>query len=95
LSSDGSQGISGFHGACIRIWNLQYDNPVNTDLLDDWNMSEDGWVVGREGQLQVPPDLRTGLKWPQNTAVIYKRGSLELRFDGVLFGTRWQDCYVP
>jgi hypothetical protein len=58
-------------------------------------MNGDDWSVNRNSQLLlwVPPYLRTGLQGP-NTLVIHNRGSLKLKFESVVIGSRWREYYA-
>jgi WD40 repeat protein len=97
FSLDGTRIFSGSVDRTIRIWDVQYKPPLAVESLADWTMSDDGWIVGHDSQLLlwVPSDMRAGLKRPQNMAVFYDRGVFELQFNGVLLGSRWQDCQCP
>jgi WD40 repeat protein len=96
ISSDGTRIISGSDDTTIRIWDMYPRNLDNSNPLEDWELSSDGWVTTRDAQclLWVPAELRSGLAWPRNTAVIYRYGSLRLNFDGTMMGERWKECYI-
>jgi hypothetical protein len=95
ISPDGTRVASGSDAHTIRIWETKADQSESQSTINDWNLDEGGWVTGPNSQLLlwVPRDLRTGLKFPRNTAVIHNHGSFELDFDGVLMGSRWAECY--
>ncbi|KAG9077441.1 hypothetical protein FS749_010669 [Ceratobasidium sp. UAMH 11750] len=62
-----------------------------------WVLTDDGWVIAHQSKLLVwvPPDLRTVLLYPQNTAIISTRGSLHLDFDHRTIGDHWQEYFRP
>ncbi|KAG8701910.1 hypothetical protein FRC09_005065 [Ceratobasidium sp. 395] len=91
-SPDGSLIASGSNDGAIRVWDSQIYGPT-----DHWTVNKAGWVVDRDASLLlwVPQDLRTGLKWPQNVAVIHRRGNFQLDFTNALIGSQWRECYRP
>jgi hypothetical protein len=80
----------------LHIWKESSYTLASIGVSDGWSMDGNGWIVDREKKrlIWVPPDLRTGLIRPRNTAIMYRRGSLELSFEGALLGPRWRDCYL-
>jgi len=59
--------------------------------------SKDGWVLNSAGDLLfwVPPWLRDGLYFPQNSLVICARGTTKLDLSQFVHGTEWQKCIDP
>jgi WD40 repeat protein len=96
FSPDGARVASGSADRTVRIWDISPIKPDSVNLLEDWSLREDGWVISRASHLLswVPTDLRTGLMRPRNTAVIHGHGSLKLGFCGVMIGEEWQNCYL-
>jgi WD40 repeat protein len=96
FSPDGARLVSSSHDRAIRIWDVHPMSSDGSDASDDWVLRDDGWVVAPDGRLLlwVPGDLRTGLMFPRNTAVICRDGSLRLNFNGTASGERWGACYI-
>ncbi|KAG8745407.1 hypothetical protein FRC10_008117 [Ceratobasidium sp. 414] len=96
FSPDSAHIVSGSSDLTIRLWGVSRLLSNTTDISKDWTMGDDGWVVGRDKQvlLWVPNDLRTGLMRPQNSMIVYRRGSLQLNLNDALVGERWAECYV-
>ncbi|KAG8791541.1 hypothetical protein FRC12_008913 [Ceratobasidium sp. 428] len=88
--------VSGSFDRVIRVWDVSQGTTNVPSIAKDWSVNDDGWVIGRDGGLLlwVPSDLRTGLMRPQNPVVIYRRGSLKLKFNDALIGERWRLCYM-
>ncbi|KAG8773431.1 hypothetical protein FRC12_002552, partial [Ceratobasidium sp. 428] len=61
-----------------------------------WTLNEDGWIVYNDHKLiWVPADLRFTLVHPYNTAVIHRRGFLQLDLDCNKLGDRWYEHFRP
>ncbi|THH07431.1 hypothetical protein EW146_g9321, partial [Bondarzewia mesenterica] len=67
---------------------------IDMTHINNLSMDNDGWIVGPRDELLfwVPPDLRLGLFWPGNTAVI---GTPWTKLDLSRFahGTEWTKCF--
>ncbi|CAE6472865.1 unnamed protein product, partial [Rhizoctonia solani] len=61
----------------------------------DWTIDHDGWVRNSHEHvlLWVPPDLRSVLFMPQNTAIMSRQGSVEINFTNAKIGDAWRTCY--
>ncbi|KAF7974220.1 hypothetical protein HWV62_13201 [Athelia sp. TMB] len=61
-------------------------------------LRENGWMVNRAGDLlfYVPPDMRAGLWWPDDTAVIFTASTRATKLDTSRFlhGNYWAQCYI-
>ncbi|KAG9079709.1 hypothetical protein FRC06_007572 [Ceratobasidium sp. 370] len=62
-----------------------------------WALDSDGWVTIQKSKLLVwiPPDLRSILLLPHNTAIISTRGFLQLDFDYRRIGDHWRTHFQP
>ncbi|KAF7967813.1 hypothetical protein HWV62_32971 [Athelia sp. TMB] len=60
------------------------------------HLQEDGWMVNPGGVLlfYVPPDLRAGLRWPHETAVITSKQVTHLDVSQFAHGTDWAQCHI-
>jgi WD40 repeat protein len=96
FSPDGARMVSGSRDRAIRIWDMHPRDSDDGNASEDWRLRDDGWMVDHDEKplLWVPADLRTGLLWPRNTAVIHTQGSLQLDFTGRAMGHRWGECYL-
>ncbi|KAF7979693.1 hypothetical protein HWV62_41709 [Athelia sp. TMB] len=59
-------------------------------------LQEDGWMVNPGGALlfYVPPDLREGLWWPHETAVITSKQVTRLDVSQLAHGADWAQCHI-
>ncbi|KAF7967810.1 hypothetical protein HWV62_32965 [Athelia sp. TMB] len=59
-------------------------------------LQEDGWMVNPDGDLlfYVPPDLREGLCWPHETAVINVKQMTHLDVSQFAHGADWAQCHI-
>ncbi|KAG8774075.1 hypothetical protein FRC12_002170 [Ceratobasidium sp. 428] len=75
FSPDNTRIVSGSGDHAIRIWELGTNFSKDDNIWYSWYLNKDGWVVGPASQLLlwVPPELRAGLKRPQNSVVIHRR----------------------
>ncbi|CCO33277.1 hypothetical protein BN14_07351 [Rhizoctonia solani AG-1 IB] len=108
FSADGSQFASGSADGAIRVWNtLVYKSGPEVGFVKrleevrddghDWTMDDDGWVYDHEQWLLlwVPPDLRAGLRMPENAMVMSSHGYVELDFTNARIGDIWTSFYQP
>ncbi|PVF91385.1 hypothetical protein CPB86DRAFT_770742 [Serendipita vermifera] len=100
FSPDGHHIVSGSDDHTIRIWDLEANfNQVllfiSSSLFTPTSqMNEQGWVLGPNLELLfwVPPDLRLGLLWPNNTLVIGKCIKTKLDLSSFVHGESWAQC---
>ncbi|KAG8790168.1 hypothetical protein FRC12_012598 [Ceratobasidium sp. 428] len=61
-----------------------------------WRLNEDGWIVfGQNKLIWVPHDLRETLVHPESTALVSKRGFLQLDLDRNRLGEHWHEYFQP
>ncbi|KAH7322320.1 WD40-repeat-containing domain protein, partial [Rhizoctonia solani] len=72
-------------------------NATKDNLALNWEMDKDGWVRDSQDRLLlwIPPDLRSVLLQPHNTAPISHQGCIELDFEDARIGDVWETCYQP
>ena len=105
FSPDGKRIVSCSDDCTIRVWDAEIRREVsgpseddNKNLLSsDSIMGESrldgGWMCGTQSELLlwVPPENRTGLWSPRNTAVIGQR-TTKLDFRRFVHGVDWEQC---
>ncbi|EJC99178.1 WD40 repeat-like protein [Fomitiporia mediterranea MF3/22] len=110
FSLDGKRVLSQSFDDIIRIWNIEaelqalYKSEIAEGVAtsfdrpsDSWHLSEDGWVLGKGGELLtwIPADLRNTLWRPRTTAILNCQFSTRLDFAKSLLGKDWTKGYVP
>ncbi|KAL5512561.1 hypothetical protein ACEPAG_3214 [Sanghuangporus baumii] len=88
FSPSGNYLASGSKDGTIRMWEVNREAFISgnkhrdvgsldrisrkEDIISEWTLSEDGWVLGPGGELLtwIPEDMRFTLCWARNTVVI-------------------------
>ncbi|KAJ7488084.1 hypothetical protein FB451DRAFT_731708 [Mycena latifolia] len=90
FSPDGTRIASGSRDKTIRVWEMTR----SFGSLEDDIRLEDGWMVTPSGArlFWVPPELREGLYFPRNSAVISSKGATKLDLRRFVHGNSWEHC---
>ncbi|KZP02943.1 WD40 repeat-like protein [Athelia psychrophila] len=95
FSPDGTHIVSGSADNTIRVWVVDSVTCTSESAIGFTHDSvlDNGWIMTPSSQLLVwvPSWYRTGLVWPNNTAVIGP-SLTELDLSDFVHGSDWQEC---
>jgi hypothetical protein len=96
FSPDGNLIVSGSRDRTIRVWDVKRMISAGLNPFENWNLKQDGWIVGPGGQLLlwVPENLRFALGGLQNPLVICPPDTPQIDSHALSLSDRWRDQFV-